>query len=94
MHSFEVAANCLGNERPRAVEPCRNPGWPPAFDVAAKAGRDFDARGDLTAFEPPLEIGIIGKRGLFDKIARPPQLFEISPAFVAVIAVEDGEGQV
>jgi len=52
MHALEIAADGLGNERPRAVDPRGDPGRPPARDIAAEAGRDLDARVDIPVGEP------------------------------------------
>ena len=93
VHGFEIAADCLGDERPRPVDPGRHRGGPPARNVAAEAGRDLDPRRDVAAGEPLLEIGIIGKRRRFDEIGRAAQFLEIGAAFVAAVAVEDGEGE-
>ena len=49
---------------------------------------------DVAALEALFEIGVIGERRLLDEIGRAPQLFEIGAALVALIAVENGEGQV
>ena len=70
MHALEIAADRLGNERPCAIHPGGNPHRPPARDITTKAGRDFDADTDAPVPEPPLEIGIIGKRGFFEKVGR------------------------
>src|SRR6516165_7210217 len=91
MHALQIAADRLGNKRPRAIQPGGDPDGPPPRDIAPKAGRDFDAGTDLAVLETPLEIAIIGERGFFEKVARPAHLFEISPALVALIAVEDRE---
>jgi len=93
MHGLEVAADRLGDERPRPVDPGGGPGGPAACDVAAKPGRDFDAGADVPACEPLLQIGVIGKRRLLDKVGRAAQLLEIGAAFVALVVVEDGEGE-
>ena len=94
MHALQIAADRLGSEWPCPVDPGGDPGGPPACDIAAKAGRDLDAGADVPVFEPPLEIGIIGERRSFDKIRRAPHLFEIGTALVALIVVEDGEGEI
>src|SRR6516165_7272922 len=94
MHALQIAADRLGNEWPRAVHPGGDPHGAPARDIAAKARRDFDAGTDTPVFEPPLEIGIIGERGFFEKIGRATHLFEIGPALVALVAVEDCEREV
>ena len=66
----------------------------PRRNVAAKAGRDLDAGVDVPVCEPLFEIGIIGKRRFFDKVGRAAQLLEIGAAFMAMVVVENSEGEI
>lgn len=93
MHGLEVAADCLGDERSRPINPCGNPGRTAARYVAAKARRDFDAGIDLPIRKPFFQIRIIRERRFFDKVRGAAQFFEIGAAFVTVVVIEDGEGQ-
>ena len=94
MHGLEIATDRLGYERPRTIDPGSDPDRSPACNVAAKAGRDLNAGVDVPVCEPLFEIGIIGKRRFFDKVGRAAQLLEIGAAFVAMVVVENGEGEI
>ena len=80
VHACQIAADGLGAERHRAVDPGADPGGTSALDVAAEAGRNFDGGLDVAAPQAIFEIGIVGERRLLDEIARASKLLEIGAA--------------
>jgi hypothetical protein len=62
MHSLDVAANGLGGEGCRSVDPHADLGRTSAPHSVAETGGNLDRHPQFAAAHLPLQIGVVGER--------------------------------
>ena len=91
--SLQVAKDGLGAKRHGAIDPDADFGGPEPTDVSTEAGRNLDGRRDVAFLEAVPQIAGIGNRRALFEVCRAPNLREVGPALVGVVAIENGESQ-